>query len=217
MKKTRGVYEKMPGSDVYWIRYADASGRIRREKVGPKSAALKLYHKRKTEVLQGKKLPETLRNRAVLFTEIADDAVEYCHSNNQGYQFDEYRIGRLKEAFGSYSAEVPIEDLRRWLGEQEWEPGTYNRYKSTLSLTYRLAIENGKAITNPARLVKRKREDNGRVRFLNQFSPAKTEVDYLKPRADEESRLRAVIQAVCPSHMPEFDIAFSSTSHCTQA
>jgi len=54
MKKTRGVYEKMPGSDVYWIRYADASGRIRREKVGPKSAALKLYHKRKIEVLQGK-------------------------------------------------------------------------------------------------------------------------------------------------------------------
>jgi len=133
--------------------------------------------------------------------------VEYCHSNNQGYQFDEYRIGRLKKAFGSYSAEVPIEDLRRWFGEQEWEQGTYNRYRSTLSLTYRLAIENGKAITNPARLLKRKREDNGRVRFLNQFSPAKTEVDYLKPRADEESRLRAVIQAVCPSHMPEFDIA----------
>src|SRR5438128_12272469 len=85
MKKTRGVYEKMPGSDVYWIRYADASGRIRREKVGPKSAALKLYHKRKTEVLQGKKLPETLRNRAVLFTEIADDAVEYCQV---GYLLD---------------------------------------------------------------------------------------------------------------------------------
>lgn len=65
-----------------------------------------------------------------------------------------------------------------------------------------------KAITNQARLLKHKREDNGRVRFLNQFSPAKTEVDYLKPRADEESRLRAVIQAVCPGHMPKFDIAF---------
>ena len=37
MKKIRGVYEKMAGPDVYWIRYADASGRIRREKVGPKS------------------------------------------------------------------------------------------------------------------------------------------------------------------------------------
>ena len=72
---------------------------------------------------------------------------------------------------------------------------------------FRLAIENKKASTNPARSLKRKREDNGRVRFLNQLAPAKTEVDYLKPHADEESRLRAVILANYPAHMPEFEIA----------
>jgi hypothetical protein len=27
----RGIFEKMPGSDDWWIRYADATGRIRRE------------------------------------------------------------------------------------------------------------------------------------------------------------------------------------------
>ena len=72
---------------------------------------------------------------------------------------------------------------------------------------FRLAIENKKASTNPARSLKRKREDNGRVRFLNQLAPAKSEVDYLKPHADEESRLRAVILANYPAHMPEFEIA----------
>ena len=72
---------------------------------------------------------------------------------------------------------------------------------------FRLAIENKKASTNPARLLKRKREDNGRVRFLNQLAPAKTEAEYLKPHADEESRLRAVILADYPAHMPEFEIA----------
>lgn len=205
--KVRGVYEKVPGSNVWWIRYADASSRIRREKVGPKSAAIKLYQKRKTEVMQGKKLPETLPRRVILFSEIADDARAYCEANNQGFQFDAYRLGRLKEEFGGCTIEIPVEDLRCWFDKQTWENGTYNRYKSTLSLTYRLAIENGKTTSNPARLLKGKREDNGRVRFLNQFQPSKTELLYLLSHANEESRLRAVIEAKFPSHMPEFDIA----------
>jgi hypothetical protein len=60
-KPERGIFEKVPCSGVWWIRYADATGRIRREKAGTWSAADKLYRKRKTEVLEGRKLPETLR------------------------------------------------------------------------------------------------------------------------------------------------------------
>jgi integrase len=60
-KKQRGIFEKVPGSGVWWIRYTDASGKLRREKTGAKSAAITLYHKRKTEALEGKKLPEKLR------------------------------------------------------------------------------------------------------------------------------------------------------------
>jgi integrase len=67
--------------------------------------------------------------------------------------------------------------------------------KSTLSLIYRLGIEHEKVTSNPAKLLKRKQEDNGRVRFLNQDAP------------DEESRLRRTIQADAANHMPEFDIA----------
>jgi integrase len=206
-KKQRGIYEKVPGSGIWWVRYADASATIRREKIGTRSAAVKLYQKRKTEVMEGKKLPEQLRKRFVRFSEIADDALEYCKANNQGHRFDAYRIGRLKQEFGSHGAEVPIEDLRRWFSGQDWKPGTFNRYKSTLSLTYRLAIENGKTATNPARLLKRKREDNGRARFLNQFVPAEAEADYLKPHSDEESRFRAVVRREYQNHMPEFEIA----------
>ena len=32
--RSRGIFEKVPGSDEFWIRYADSIGRIRREKVG---------------------------------------------------------------------------------------------------------------------------------------------------------------------------------------
>jgi hypothetical protein len=63
------------------------------------------------------------------------------------------------------------------------------------------------ASTNPARLLKRKHEDNGRVRFLNQLAPAKTDVECFTPYADEESWLRAVILSDYPDHMPEFEIA----------
>jgi integrase len=192
---------------VWWIRYADADGDIHREKVGGKGAAIKLYQKRKTQVLQGEKLPELTKKRVVKFSEIADDALKYCEAHNQGHKFDAYRIGRLKAKFGDYRAEIPIEYLRQWFDDQKWEPGTCNRYKSTLSLAYRLAMENGKAKNNPARLLKRKREDNGRVRFLNQFTPLKTELEYLKPCTDEETRFRAVIRKRFPTHMHEFDVA----------
>lgn len=101
----------------------------------------------------------------------------------------------------------PLKTSGDGFNQQEWKSGTFNRYKSTLSLIYRLGIENGKVTTNPAKLLKRRREDNGRVRFLNQFPPLKTAVDYLQSHSDEESRLRAVISFEYPTHMPEFDIA----------
>jgi site-specific recombinase XerD len=194
-KKVRGVFEKVPGSNVWWVQYFDAQGRRRREKAGLKSSAIVLYRKRKTEALEGKKLPEKLRARAVKFSELAEDALEYCKANNLGQQFDGYRIGRLAEEFGARPAELPIEDLRRWFTEQEWKPGMFNRYKSMLSLIYRLGMEHGKITSNPAKLLKRKQEDNGRVRFLGQHSP------------EEESKLRAAIAAAAAVHMAEFEIA----------
>jgi len=112
-----------------------------------------------------------------------------------------------KEEFGNRPAAIPIEDLRNWFAEQEWANATHNRYKTTLSLIYRLGAENGKMQSNPAKLLKHKTEDNERVRFLNQFAPAETKLEYLKPCADEESRLREVILKHYSDHMSEFEIA----------
>jgi integrase len=60
-RNPRGVFEKIPGSGGWWICYWDAQGRKRREKAGTRGMAVKLYQKRKTEALQGKKLPEMMR------------------------------------------------------------------------------------------------------------------------------------------------------------
>jgi site-specific recombinase XerD len=196
--RQRGVYERIPGSGEWWIRYADESGRIRREKAGTKRAAVDIYRKRKTEILQGKKLPETLRTRVIRFSELAADARKYVEDHNRGKQIDLHRISHLEEAFGDRAAEIPIEDLREWFTSHNWSAGTWNRYKSVLSRIYRLGIENNKITTNPTRLLKRMKEADGRVRFLNQHDPK------------EEARLRKIIALRYPIKLPEFEIALNT-------
>jgi site-specific recombinase XerD len=200
-KRERGVFEKVPGSGVWWVRYSDASGRIRREKAGTKGSAGTLYRKRKTEILQGKKLPEHLRARQVSFAELAQDALNYSRTNKVGsYRQDVYRMKALLGWLGSRAADsITPQDIERWLmvqaEEHDWKPATANRFKALLSLTFRLGMENGKTTSNPARLVRRRREDNARIRFLS---------------TEEEQRLRAVIEKEFPQHLAELDVALNS-------
>lgn len=197
-RKHRGVFEKVPGSGVWWIRFIDAEGALRREKVGSKSAAITLYGRRKADAWQGKKLPKKLRTRLVRFSELADDYYEYAKANNAGGDVDKYRIEKLKNAFGNRAAEIPIADLREWFNEQGWKPGTFNRCRTVLGSIYKLGIENKRIESNPARLLKPRKEPDGRVRFLNQFEP------------DEESRFRKAILAKHAKHLPEFEIVLNT-------
>jgi hypothetical protein len=43
-KPHRGIFEKVPGSGVFWIRYTDSQGRYRREVAGTWSAARRSLH-----------------------------------------------------------------------------------------------------------------------------------------------------------------------------
>lgn len=206
----RGIFEKVPGSDVWWIRYVDAEGRYRREKAGTKSMAIDLYRKRKTEALQGKKLPERLRRRAVPFGELCDDALQYAKANHRHVN-EIYRIKALKEQFGPCGAEsIAIAAFRSFFELQEWKPESWNRMRTALLGIYRLGMENGKVQLNPATLLKRRKVSGGRVRFLNQFEPLETEIDYLNPLKTEEGRLRAVIKHDYPEHIEELEIALNT-------
>ena len=53
----RGIYEKVKGSGIWWIRWTDAEGRKRREKAGSHGVAEKLLVNRQAEKLKGVKLP----------------------------------------------------------------------------------------------------------------------------------------------------------------
>lgn len=205
-QRTRGIFEKEPGSGIWWIRYADASGKIRREKVGNKGAALMLYRKRKTEVLQGKKLPEQFRAKAVTFDELADDAIEWAKAHKTTWEDDEIRLKPLREVFGGRAAEsITPQEIERWFATagvsrnkgknrlgKRWKPATFNRYKALLSMVYRQGIKNRRVTVNPAREIERRRENNQRDRFL---------------LSAEEAALRRVLSERCPERISELDIA----------
>jgi len=63
------------------------------------------------------------------------------------------------------------------------------------SLIFREALRNGKVAGNPARLVRLRRQNNGRIRFLTD---------------DEERRLRKAITKQFPEHLPELTISLGT-------
>jgi integrase len=198
--KERGAFEKDTGSGIWWVRYFDQFGKKRREKAGTKSVAIKLYRKRKQQVLEGKKLPELFRKPSINFRQLASDALAYSKRNKRSYNTDIPRFARLKEWFGGAPAEelTPKEieqRLSRVAEHEKWAPSTFNHYRSLMSLSYRLGILNRKVTMNPARSVTHRREDNHRVRFLTE---------------EEEKNLRKVVEAKWASHLPELDLAINT-------
>src|SRR6266851_4788784 len=196
----RGVFEREAGSGVWWICYFDRFGKRHREKAGTKSVAIKLYGKRKQQVLEGKKLPEKFRKPSINLSQLLDDALAHSKRNKRSHKTDVPRIARLKEWFGTHPAEEltpkEIENVLARAAEKEpWAPSTFNHYRSLMSLSYRLGILNRKVSSNPARSVTHRREDNNRVRFLTE---------------EEEKKLRKVIEAKWPSHVPELDLAINT-------
>ena len=65
-KRERGVFEKVPDSGIWWIRYK-VEGVEHREKVGRRSDAIKLYAIRKADILRGVKMPANVKDKGIKF------------------------------------------------------------------------------------------------------------------------------------------------------
>lgn len=195
--KVRGVYENPVGSGVWWIQFF-ANGKRHREKVGRRSAAIALYQKRRTEVREGAKLPDSMRaSRVILFRELVEDALEYSETHKRTVRQDRSYWNSLQPIFGSLRADTispaQIEDYFRT--RRELKPATINRLRSFLSMVFQQAIRNGKAEKNPARLVRLRKEANARIRFLT---------------FEEENLIRALIMERTPTHEPAFTFALET-------
>ncbi|MGC2464603.1 MAG: tyrosine-type recombinase/integrase [Candidatus Acidiferrum sp.] len=198
---TRGVFEKIPGSGIFWIRFVDSEGKYRREKIGSYSAAVKLYHKRKTQADEGVKLPPT-RKRSVPFSDLADDAIAYVKEEYARPADDVARLELLKKYFtgraDSITPKLIKSTLKTLTAAKRWSASSRNHHHNLVSLAFRLGMENEKVETNPARAVQRESETSSqRIRFL---APA------------EEKKLRDAIRSKSEweEHEPELDLALST-------
>jgi integrase len=202
MENMRGVYERLKGSGIWWIRWTDLEGKKRREKVGQRSAAKSLLSIRKAQKLQEVKIPSFQKKKGLLFSELLDDALEHSKAENRERSTHELKLklDRLRPDWGHrVAAEISKQELVRWLGSEmghrDWTPATMNRWQACFSLVFRVAIDNGKLTTNPASRIRRKAEDNLSVRYLEK---------------DEERRIRMALSARYSSCLPAFIISLNT-------
>lgn len=195
-KSIKGVFEHPAGSSIWWINYY-VEGTRHREKVGRRSDAIALYQRRKTDARMGIKMPEVRPRRAVLFSEIAEDALSYSKEHKSSYPGDRSTVNKLLPVFGTTAIEdITPQMIKAYLDKRDdLTKTTINRYRGTLSMIFQEAIRNGKANANPARLVRLHREDNSRVRFITYA---------------EKAIIREIILQRCPIHEPEFTLALET-------
>lgn len=199
-KNPRGLFERPPGSGVWWINYY-VDGKQHREKVGTITNAKKLYQKRKEDDRAGRKLPELRNTKFVTIAELVDGALEYVvdHKDKRNYVS---KAEIVKAELGALSASTfKPQDLSRWLREHTKTPATHNRYKAFISLCYRLGNENEKVDVNPAKKVRPRKEAAGRQRYYSH---------------DEYKTLLDVIQRRFPEHAAEFIVAVHTGMRLTE-
>ena len=110
----RGIFERPPGSGVWWVSYF-RDGKRHREKVGRKSDARDLYQHRKAEGRAGVKLPVLRGTKGVTVGELIDDALVFVkdHKDYKGYVS---KAAIVREAFGSWKAEnLKPSEINSWL------------------------------------------------------------------------------------------------------
>lgn len=193
----RGLWEREPGSGVWWIRYRDVDGTLHREKVGRKSDAEALLIKRRNDRRVGKKMPENLRSAPIKFDNLANYITEeYSKTHHSDFRNVEQRLNKLNAYFGQRAADsIKPAEIDNWLSTNTKTGSTANRYRAAMSLAYREGIRNDKVKINPVRLVKQRKEGGNVIRFL---------------RDHEEAALRAVIEQRYPGKMCELDISLGT-------
>ncbi|MGB8481534.1 MAG: site-specific integrase [Acidobacteriaceae bacterium] len=185
----------------------DAEGKLHREKAGRKSDAIDLVAKRRAVTLQEAKLPEKFRKK-VTFGDLAGDAIEHSKAENDAkvtYDLG-LKLTEMRNKFGDRAAhEITKQQIVRYLtnlaDDREWKPSTRNRWQAAFSLVFRVGIDNEKINRNPAAGIRRKTENNSKVRFLS---------------AEEELRLRKVITRRFPEFIPHLDLALNTGMRMTE-
>ncbi len=196
--KLRGVFEKVKGSDVWWIRWCCTEGHLHRKKIGSQVVAVQEHGAERKDVERAQRLriqccPEIDRQRVmeerrkhVPFREIAQDFLDYARVHKRD-QNDGQRMARLLAVFGDkLASEITPQDVERYKALQgsRLAPATVNRDLALLKATFNRARKAGKVPHNPVQVVPLFKENNARTRCLTDEEEARLYSalpDYLRP------------------------------------
>ena len=147
-------------------------------------------------------MPENMRQPSIRFKTLCDDILVFSKKHHRDFRSVEIRVKKIVADFGDESAEkIKPADIDGWLSRVTRTPATSNRYRALFSLIFREALRNGKVTSNPARLVRQRHENNGRIRFLTD---------------QEELALRKVIVRRFPAHEAELTISLGTGMRLTE-
>lgn len=191
-KLNQGVF---PREGSWWIRWTELDGKRVSRCIGnypdaydDASAAYWVEKRRVNYCIAAPPPPP----KAVSYSELCDDALLYSRERHRDVRMFAARLTATRAFFGNRAASgIRPAEIRKWLTDQGWAPGTRNRHKAVMSKAFKLGIEAQKVSVNPARLVPQYREPVGRLRFLSET---------------EEGALRAAL-VKRPSCTPQLDIA----------
>src|SRR5260370_256606 len=160
VRKERGVFEKVPGSDSWWIRFKVA-GVEHREKVGRRGDAIKLYKIRKADILRGVKMPANMKDKGIKFSVLAQEAIDwYVNHDRRDVRNFKGRMKFILEAFADRVAdEIKPSDIDAWISSHKWSSATKNRYKNVFGKTFKIALADGKVTGNLASMVEQRWRD----------------------------------------------------------
>jgi integrase len=179
-KLPRGIFMR---NGIYWIRYADANGKLRREPGGGtvRNAQSKLTLRRgqklegKAPVLRSDRLKQKRESNIGTFGEWITEAVDH-HKKHSGEKHA-YDFERKCIYIGAQFGALPISQVKRatildWMeeaaaggvtGDEEWGAANWNRYHSCFSSIFELAAERAIAEgqeppLNPMKYIRRRTE-----------------------------------------------------------
>jgi integrase len=201
----RGLFEKVPGSGMWWIRYSDSKSRYHREFIGGYTAAKDKLAERKAEkrkgiepAIRGAVKPKVEVVAPLLFGDLIAAALTHSARENDSTHTHELELkfakfGELAKKPAAAVTKADVQDrLDELADDNEWTGSTFNRYLAALSLVFRVAIENDKLEINPVTKITRQQETGSRLRFLNR---------------EEEEKLTATIGSRNPEYLPVFLLA----------
>ena len=183
----RGVYEKVKGSNDWYISYFDADGRHHRERIGRHSAAVEAYVNKKREIREGRFVPPSKRKQhgptlQELFDMRMADLKRSLSVKTYGHHesnFNHEGLAALKKKPASQILPKDVEDFLGALHEDEYGPNTIRNYRAMLSALFAYGIKHDLLVKNPVNKTLAPKPARERVRFLSE---------------DEEKSIRAAVQ-----------------------